>query len=439
MTTQASRTTDDTACFLVCKWQAQLVSTLTDLGADVIMIVDRSERDNAHADPGWAVCSNTYDISTFDSLEELAAVAADLLVRNIRPSQVISHQEVSQHGAGYLETLLGLRSDPLHRVRLRDKRLMKQQLAAAGFPVARFASVSNVNDGAELHAASVALKPPYIVKPAAGFGTMSTVRLNAQADLITVADRLHIDPQIRSKQLIVEEFINGEELQIEMYWSGGELIHFVAFKYHVQRVSMMPLRRGARDGVRLIHRDEDHIVYDRLRKMCELAAREMGITDGTSQIEAFLDEDGRLTLSEIAGRGGGAWTPALMNQYLGYPVWDLIGRCHLRIPPRIPHRPNSYLASISIRPDTPGRITTLPSQADYEAQEGVLTWQEVRGVGDVARLHHPSDYYVHVIIGADDLEQLEQRCQAAQDQLTITTASLASPPAAPTVEHQLTP
>lgn len=402
---------------LVLKWQTRLVSQLVDLGARVTVLVDR--RDPEPPTDVRAGVERIYEIGSFDSLDEIAAVAADLLTAEATFDVVISHQEVTQIAAGYLETLLGVGDDPLYRLSLRDKRLTKQRLNRGGLPVARWASLRSLDDEQGLNDAATRLIAPYVAKPAAGFGTMSTLRLSSASELLDLKNTFHFEPLIRSRQLIVEEFVSGDELQIEMFWSAGELIHFVAFKYHVQRIRMMPLDQH-QDGVRLILRDDDPVWYDHLRGLCEMAGRAMSITDGTSQVEAFVDADGTVTISEIAARGGGAWTPALMNQYLGYPLWDLIARCHLRLPIREPRRSHRYLASISIRPSERGQVTGFPSAEDYDALPGVLSWDVVRNIGDRARLHHPSDYYVHVIVGADTPAELQDRCAQAQRTLKVT-------------------
>ena len=414
---------------LVCGWQGELVRSFVHLGARVVALVDRANREPARGDSRLSLCDRVFFISSFDSLEEVGAIAAELLTTGVRITQVVSPKEVSQHCAGYLEALLGVAADPLYRLRLRDKRLMKSTLAAAGIRVARFASVPSPEDTDALAAATRRLRPPYVLKPAAGYGTMSTYECATATDLLDIADTLRLDPQIRSRQLIVEEFVPGEELQIEMFWSAGVLVHLVVFKYHRQRIRMMPLQRSHRDGVRLVLPEEDPDAYAAIETMATRAARAFGITEGTSQIEAFLDADGTLTLSEIAARGGGAWTPALMKEYLGHPLWDLIARCHLDVPVTPPHRTHRYLASISIRPDEPGRVTAFPSREDYEALPGVLSWDRVRNVGDRARLHHPSDYYVHVIVGADTLPELDERCARAQAELFVQVDDLTSTPA----------
>ena len=113
---------------IVCKWQPDLLAALVEMTSEIYLILDDWDMDYGGAS---AVVSEQfrqiYRVSSFDSIEELAAVAVDLEQRGAVIGKVLSHTEFSQFGAGYLELLLGLADDPLRHVAHRDKRLMKER------------------------------------------------------------------------------------------------------------------------------------------------------------------------------------------------------------------------------------------------------------------------------------------------------------------------
>jgi biotin carboxylase len=56
---------------------------------------------------------------------------------------------------------------------------------------------------------------PLVLKPASGWGTISTVRVDDRAELADVLTEHTLDPAMRSQQLVAEEFLDGEEFHID--------------------------------------------------------------------------------------------------------------------------------------------------------------------------------------------------------------------------------
>jgi biotin carboxylase len=408
---------------VLCKWQPDLLSALLGFGATVHLVLDRFDKMGEKPDEALlGRCAAVYHVSSFDSLEELGAVAVDLHLAGVEVDRVLSHSELSQFGAGYLELLLGTEHQTLKHVAHRDKRLMKQRVRGAGVPTARFWSLRDPGDRTAVEAlVSAGLPFPVIVKPASGYGGMSTVRADDAAEFRSVFDHFTFDPLLRSRQLIVEEFVDGIELAVDSIWCRGEAMTFVVHRYHEPRLNMNEPTKL--DGSGVLHPDDHPGLYERVRALQDRVNRALGIRDCATHMELFVRPDGELVFSEIGARIGGAWIPGLLSAQLGHPVWDLLaeatlfGTCQ---PPKPVHR---NVAAVHLRPVRPGVISSFPGDAELAAFPGVVSWRPLRHVGDRARLNHPSDYYLHVVLGAESPAQLEALCLRAARTFTIGTTA----------------
>ncbi|WP_330289386.1 ATP-grasp domain-containing protein [Streptomyces sp. NBC_00576] len=409
---------------VLCKWQPQLATALLDLTPELYIILDDFDAQQLRPDPEvLARMRHVYRVSHFDSIEELAAVAVDLRLRGVENVKVISHAEFSQYGAGYLDLLLGNDEDPMRHVAFRDKRLMKQRVALAGTPVARFESLSDASDTRAVAAAAARLSFPVVVKPASGFGTMSTVRVDLPDDLPSVVEQLTFEPLLRSKQLIVEEFVEGTELCVDAIWSGGKALTFVVHQYYANRITLMAQGAAARplDGSHILPEADHPGLYRRLRALHDRVNQGLGIQDGATHLEAFVRSDGDIFFSEIGTRIGGAWVPRMLSAHFGRSVWQSIAEAELTgfCPDPTPEYP--YVGAVHLGPERPGVITSIPADTELAEFPGVLDWQHLRKVGGKARLSHPSEWYFFVVLGAETQDAYDQLCHDVAKRFRVET------------------
>jgi hypothetical protein len=408
---------------VLCKWQPELLSALLGFGATICLVLDRYDKMGEKPDEALLDrCRKVYHVSSFDSLEELGAVAVDLFLDGFSADQVISHSELSQFGAGYLELLLGTETNAFQHVSHRDKRLMKHRVREAGVRTARFWSVPDPGDRAAVSALIQGGPPlPVIVKPASGYGGMSTVRADTAAELAAVFENFTFDPLVRSRQLIVEEFIDGVELAVDAIWSDCRAVTFVVHRYHEPRLNMNEPTKL--DGSRVLHPDDHPGLYERVRALHERVNRALGIRNCATHMEVFVRPSGELVFSEIGARIGGAWIPGLLSAQFGHPVWHLLAEATLFGTCQQPKPVHRNVAAVHLRPVKPGVISAFPTDAELAAFPGIVSWRQLRHVGERARLSHPSDYYLHIVLGAESAEELEALCARAARTFTIETTN----------------
>jgi hypothetical protein len=149
----------------------------------------------------------------------------------------------------------------------------------------------------------------------------------------------------------------------------------------------------------------------------------LGIRNCATHMEVFVRPDGELVFSEIGARIGGAWIPGLLSAQFGHSVWDLLAEATLFGTCQQPKPVHRNVAAVHLRPLKAGVISAFPSDAELAAFPGIVSWRRLRRVGERARLSHPSDYYLHIVLGAGSAAELEALCTRAARTFTIETTT----------------
>lgn len=351
--------------------------------------------------------ASVYRVTSLNSIEELSAVASDLLASGVTIDKVASAVEHTQHAAAYLAHLLGL-GHPAPRVvaNTRNKHLMKVQVAAAGVPVARHVSLRDVGPGID----TAELGFPLVLKPVSGWGAASTMCIDDADQLAVALADYRYAPELPSHQLVAEQFIEGDELHIDAVWRNSEPWVFVVSRYYLP-----PLRQwldGGIDGSIVLHEDDHPELYTDLRTLQEQVNQAVGITRGATHMEVFVERGTeRLVFSEIASRMGGGYIPALLGAHGGVHGRDLWahelldGAWHdlAPAPRRFP-----YVGAVNIAPTGSGTIAELPTREAVLAHQNVLDVSIVAGVGDQVCTEQRLRLAVMVVFGATSAVEVER-------------------------------
>ncbi|MCA1221465.1 ATP-grasp domain-containing protein [Streptomyces sp. 8L] len=405
---------------VLCKWQPELARELLER-VRVHVVLDAY--DVAHGgveEDLLAKAATVHRVSSFDALEELATVAVSIRLQDPAVARVVSFTEFSQLGGGYLAEVLGVGAPAITSVAGRDKRLMKQLVAAAGVATAQFHSLPDPADDTAVAALAARLSFPVVVKPAAGFGTMSTVRADSPAEFRELCRSFSYEPALASRQLVVESFVEGEELHVDAYWgTNGPQFLFIS-RYFAPRLAV---QRGecAQDGGELLAPEEHPELYAAMEPFTARVMEGLGVTETMIHLEVFRQPDGRIVFSELATRVGGGWIPGLVSQGLGRSIWTVLADLAVdgrTAPPRPVAR---YIGMVHLRPDAPGRIVHIPSAAEVLAVPGVVHAQVWPAVSDVLAMRHPSEWVVFAFLAADTREGLDALINELPRQLTVKT------------------
>lgn len=413
---------------VLCKWQEELATALLARGGPVHLVTDTLDRLASPSAELLRRCRSAHEVVSFDSVEQVASVAADLRLRHGGADVVLGHQEIAQSGAAHLASLLGIEPDPWAATGRRHKAAMKSLVAEHGVSTAGWTLVSEADPAAVVEAVTVAgLAAPWVLKPVLGFGSTNTVKAHDVEELAAAVTELVPDPMLRSKALMVEEFVDGVEFAVDALWSGGEERYLVVHRYHDPRMTVGRPTATTMDGSLILSADEHPDLYAAVRAMHHGVNAGLGITEGPTHLEVFQRPDGALVFSEISARIGGGWIPSMLSLHFGRSVWEMFAdqAAYGQVATATVARP--HLASVSLHPDGAGVVTSTPSDEELEATPGVVSWTRVRGAGARARLQHASDFYLHVIVEASDEGQLLERCRHVLENRRILTDPVSVP------------
>ena len=237
--------------------------------------------------PKDAACKDLCDIFYPISITEQEAILAACRAEQIDGICTIA-SDVAAPTVAYVAEQMGLPGNRYEAaVRAHDKHLMHDVLMAAGVDCPKSniqCPISNIHY-------------PVIVKPTDRSGSLGVQKVERAEDLepaIALAKSLSI-----AGEAIVEEFIEGREISVEMISQHG--VH------HALQITDKDTT-GAPHFVELGHHQPSTLpapMQERIFAITRQALDALGLTDGASHSEYKITDEGRVVVMEIAGRMGG--------------------------------------------------------------------------------------------------------------------------------------
>ncbi|MEO6502518.1 MAG: ATP-grasp domain-containing protein [Jatrophihabitantaceae bacterium] len=163
-----------------------------------------------------------HEVDTNDRAAVLAA--ADRLAESGDIRGVVPGFEYFVPVAAEVAARLGLPGlAPQVAERVRDKRLMRQALAAAGLSIPQFRVAGS---GAQAQAAAEAIGYPVVVKPPRAAGSVHVSRVASAEELRAAYDLLCAETDLDlgndlGQEVLVESYLDGPEYSAEGYVAGG--------------------------------------------------------------------------------------------------------------------------------------------------------------------------------------------------------------------------
>ena len=139
---------------------------------------------------------------------------------------------------------------------------------------------------------------PLVIKPADSSGSRGVTKLEScNDDVVGAVERAFYFA--RTKQVLLESFMDGVEFAVESFSVRGE--------HHILAVTEKLKVEGTRGTVarELATPKRSQAVIDRIGEVVISAYRALGYQDGPGHAEVMLMKDGSMGLVEVAGRGGG--------------------------------------------------------------------------------------------------------------------------------------
>ncbi len=282
------------------------------------------------------LCDVFYPISITEK-EEILRICRDEHIDGI----CTIGSDVAAPTVAYVAEKMGLTGNSYEAaVRAHDKHLMHDALVAAGVDCP-------MSDGTQL---------PVIVKPTDRSGSLGVQKVERKEDLapaIAKAKALSM-----SGQVIVEEYIEGREISVEMISCRG--IH-----YALQITDKVTT--GAPHFVELEHHQPSDLPAAMQTKIFEITRRALdalGITNGASHSEYKITSEGRIVVMEIGGRMGGDFIGSdLVKLSTGYDFVEGVIRVALG---EIIHPEPKQIGRSSVIFDAPENVSCSGERTGYK-------------------------------------------------------------------------
>ena len=230
--------------------------------------------------------------------------------------------------------------------RIRDKGHVRDRLTEAGLSDIAYAVLTQTDS---LENAAVRVGYPLMIKPCDGSGSRAVRRVNNKVELAQAFQAAMCAS--RTKRVLLERFIAGEEWGAELLVEGGRPQLLGTFRKH-----MTPPPYYAELGHVLSDDDSEKTIG----RTALRAVKALGIDYGAVNLDMLLQPDGQVCIVDVGARMGGN----LIGSHLipigtGFPYMESLIRLALAEPLPSGGRESQPVAS-RVLALSPGRIKTLP-------------------------------------------------------------------------------
>ncbi len=222
-----------------------------------------------------------------------------------------------------------------------DKFEMRKRLSLNGIACPSFLKINSFSGFKTMN--YLKLKFPLIVKPTDRSGSHGVTKVNTKNELQVAIDWALQESM--KKEVIVEEYIEGCEISVEMISWKGEHHHLVITEkvttgppYFVEVEQHEPVKIAAS-------------VENRIIELVKKALTILGVENGASHTELIINENGSLRIIEIGARMGGDNIGAyLVEMSTGYDFVEWVINVALGIEPKVQKPINKYAGIYYLTP-----------------------------------------------------------------------------------------
>jgi biotin carboxylase len=266
---------------------------------------------------------------------------------------------------------------------------------------------------------------PVVVKPTDAGGGRGVRRVDAAGDLPAAVR--HAAAHSVGGRVVVEEFLAGRNLTVNVFLLGGEVVLSA-----ITEQLLLP-GRGLLVGGHLAPARLDPVTRRALVSDAARLCAAFDLTDGPANFDVVLGEDGRRYVVEVGARMSGNGYPELMRAATGVDctaaLVDLVTGVPVRIAATHRHRP-ARLQVLASPLDVPGELRDVAGLAEVAATPGVAAVDVFASPGDLVRPHTESGHKLGwLVVTADRVEQLPAVLRRARRRLRITVAPMPVPAA----------
>lgn len=242
--------------------------------------------------PGFALASGCCYVDIANK-ERVLQIAIDSRIDAIATDQT----DIAVSSVYYVAEYMGLPHISCCNIdHFRYKYLMREICQSEGLPTIPFCVVSVPQDAIAFY--HTLRFPTVIVKPVDSQGSRGVVRVGSETDLIRAVSEALKYSMI--KKVIVEQFIDGRELEVDTVVKDGSVIFTLIGDVH-----NFSRENSFSSYERIYPTAVPKDIESRILRINERTIQVLGLTKGWTHGEYILSNDGEVFLLEIGARGGG--------------------------------------------------------------------------------------------------------------------------------------
>lgn len=240
-----------------------------------------------------------------------------------------------------------------------------------GIPQPIFFIVENIND-ATLAINKLGL--PCIIKAPDSSGSRGVIKINNLNDLEKAFHEAML--HTKSKQLLVEEFIAGNEIGAQAFSINGKCVLALV---HDDEISpppyMIPIGHAFPSS---LNKNDLNLYIGAIKK----AVDALGIDTGPSNIDLIIDKNGQVKIIEIGARMGATCLPELVYYHTGI-NWVLQSiKAALGEPVDLEVKKDNFCAAFIIEANRNGIFYGFNLPSSMQNHSDILEWEVTAKPGD---------------------------------------------------------
>lgn len=306
-----------------------------------------------------------------------------------RPDAVFTYDDYSVIVAAHLAAAFGLPGTPPAAVeRAKDKSAFREICTSNGLPAPRFIRIDAQKSDVEALLATARLSFPVVLKPTHGAGSVLVRRADDIGELKqtiqSYAQSVANEPAAAlwpDRSALVEEYLTGDEVDIDMLLQGGEL-KYAAVTDNFAPVEPYFLELGGQAPSALPQQAQDELV-----RVAFAVLRAIGVSDACVHFEARWTARGAVPI-EANLRLGGAEVYEFNRSANGVDLLREAAAIALGVPirqqPATP-LPACFVRSAAFNPPCAGRLSSIAVDEAVSVDDALGELVIFRGAGDEIR------------------------------------------------------
>ena len=346
--------------------------------------------------------------------DEAARLAAWCRGEGLAPDAFCCMSEPQQEYGNRLAELMGLPALPAATTRaLRHKPEMKRWLREAGLDTADYREVHDVD---EVRAFAAEVGYPIILKPAAGWGTLRTHRIDDDAGV--EQHRAQIEG---AEATMVESFVSDEEIEVCALVSRGRVLDTFVSKMPAPPLAIAQGAISANISIGA-HKRAIPVDFD---GVTQTIVDKFGLRNGYLHMEWFVDESGaRVRVGELALRYPGCEIAKNHGLAHGFDIAQVTADLYLGLVPKLETTRERCVGDLLL-PYRPGRVVAHSTREALERMPGVIEAHLAVREGDVLPPVPSSSFNCvgWVFVEGETPHEVEERMHLVHESFVLDTVT----------------